>query len=87
VTHDTAMFYLDILAVRVNELHEVLQQHRVQSIRGCVYLLIADPIDREEAITAAHTAGLLTSPTETLKEDLLKVIQPWLPAKEAANER
>jgi hypothetical protein len=87
MTHDTAMYYLDLLAVRAAELNEAITDLRRQSIRGCVFLLIADITDREEAILAAHAAGLLTSPYETLKTDLLKVVQPWIPTKKAANEK
>jgi hypothetical protein len=87
MTHDTAMAYLDTLAVRHAQLEDAMLSLRRQTIRGCIFLMIVNETHREEAILAAHAAGLLTSPYETLKEDLLAVVQPWIPVKRATNEK
>jgi hypothetical protein len=88
VTHETAMAYLDLLPARLAQIDEAILSVYRQSIRGCVFLMIVDPTHREEAIIAAHAAhaaGQLT--LETLRTDLLKAIQPWIPTKKATNEK
>jgi len=87
MTHDTAMAYLDTLVARDAELNEAMLSLRRQTIRGTIYLMITDPTHREEAIIAAHAAGLFTSPMDTLKEDLLTAVKPWIPSKKVTNEK
>jgi hypothetical protein len=80
-----AAAYLGSITARLDYLNEALLAHRRRAIRFGVYLAVIDTFDREDAILAAHAAGLMTSPVETLEQDLLNVIQPWLPCKEVTD--
>ena len=79
MTFDTAFVYLGSISARLESLNEALRR---QAIRGTLFLLIEDSFDRDDAIQAAHDAGLMNTPLETFEEDLLAVVQPWLPTKE-----
>jgi hypothetical protein len=74
MTHATALAYLSSIAARMDALDASLAAQRRQAIRGTIYLLSPDPVQREAAITEAHRRGLLTSPLDTLAVDIQRVV-------------
>ncbi len=82
---DIALVYLGSLKPRLEALDEAILEQRRQAIRGTIFLLIRDAFDREDAIQHAHDAGLMNTPLETFEEDLLAVVQQWLPIKEVTD--